>query len=760
MRRESMKDGQKMRPPQARSPRTAQKRASALAVWLAGSAAALSPVSSFAEVIAAEEGRRKQQTHASPQSETRQQVSPLSEVKVRSASDDDSVGFVARRSNSGTKTDTAIVEIPQTINVITAAQFQETGATSINEALRYIPGFSSYGSEIRSDFYSVLRGFTPTVFADGLQVPNTINLASWRIDPFMIQRLTVLRGPSSVLYGQGDPGATLDIQSKLANGQRVREVETQLGNYARKQVAFDIGDTLDKDGKWSYRFQAVGRDGNALTGPNKDQRVAFAPSIRWQPSADTSLTVSANYLRDWGDASNNFVPTRGTILPNPNGVVSPNLYTGDPEFSHYRKKQWSLGYHFDHALNSTWTFRQNARLMHLSLGQGQVYGGGLNEADLSQRTMNRSVGLYHLNYSRFDLDNQVQAKFATGAFEHTALLGLEYNRQNTTSSQWWTSKGPILDMYKPVYRPITRSIFAESGGDPRTDVKTQMDMLGVYMQDQVKWRRWVLTMGARHDWTDTTRNDIHKGVRATQKDQAFTWRTGLVFLGDYGLSPYIGYSTSFNPLIGVKLEGGGLAKPTRGKQIEVGLRWEPPGKNLMMNAALYEIKQTNVDTPGANYRIDRLSVQTGEVRSRGFEFSAVGKVTPELSIIAAYVYQDVKNTKSADDNLNKWPVDIPRPRQIASLWVDYTWRSGPLADFGIGTGVRYQSSSAGGFENEFKVPGYTIYDAAVHYDIKNWRLAVNVNNLFNRRHVSGCQAESACFYGNQRTVMLTGKYHW
>ena len=169
----------------------------------------------------------------------------------------DTVGLVARRSSTGTKTDTPIDEIPQTINVVTAAQIEETGATSVNEALRYIPGFSSYGADVRSDWYSALRGFTPTVFVDGLQVPNTLNLSSWRVDPYMIDSITVLRGPTSVLYGQGDPGAIVDIQSKLANGERIREVGLQIGDYARKQFEFDIGDRIDKDGTLSYRVVGV-----------------------------------------------------------------------------------------------------------------------------------------------------------------------------------------------------------------------------------------------------------------------------------------------------------------------------------------------------------------------------------------------------------------------------------------------------------------------------------------------------------------------
>jgi len=686
--------------------------------------------------------------------------STLPVINVNAGADDDgTVGLVARRSASGTKTDTPLNEIPQTINVVTAAQIEQTGAASINDALHYIPGFSSYGSEVRSDWYSVLRGFTPSVFVNGLQVPSTLNLASWRVDPYMIDSISVLRGPTSVLYGQGDPGAIVDVQSKLANGERIRELQVQLGDYARKQVSVDIGDKIDKDGTLSYRFVGTGRDGNSLTGPHAEQRVAFAPSIRWQPDANTSLTAAVTYLQDWGDASNNFLPAQGTILPNPNGRISENLYTGDPTFSHYRKKQWSAGYQFEHKFDPVWTFRQNTRLMHLSLDQGQVFGGGLDPADPSQQTLLRYAGLYQLNYSRFDIDNQAQAKFSSGPFEHTVLVGAEYNRQSTTDSEWMTT-GTSLNLYNPVYVPITNDMLTGPDSFPRTYTKTTLNMFGLYAQDQIKWRRWALTFGGRQDWSNTKQNDIAGGTSFQQDDHAFSGRIGLVYLGDYGLSPYVSYSTSFNPIIGVKLANGGLAAPSKGRQIEAGLRWQPAGKNLMLNGALYQIYQTNVQTPDPADPTGSLSVQSGEVRSRGVEFSAVGNLSREFSIISAYVYQDVKVTKANDASLGKWPVDIPRPRQMASLWGDWTWRTGALAGFGAGAGIRYQSGSAGASDNSLYVPSYTVFDAGIHYDLPNWRLTLNATNLFNRTYVSGCQSQNTCFYGNQRTLVASAKYNW
>jgi iron complex outermembrane receptor protein len=182
----------------------------------------------------------------------------------------------------------------------------------------------------------------------------------------------------------------------------------------------------------------------------------------------------------------------------------------------------------------------------------------------------------------------------------------------------------------------------------------------------------------------------------------------------------------------------------------------------MLSAVAYQINQTNVVTP-APASLDPTgtsSVQTGEVRSRGVELSAVGNVTREFSMIASYVYQDVKNVKANDVSLNHWPVDIARPREMASLWADWTWHTGALAGLGIGGGMRYQSASAGAPDNSLTVPSYTLYDAALHYATPHWRFSLNVANVFDRRYISGCQSYAICAFGNERTVVASAKYDW
>ncbi|MCA8204008.1 TonB-dependent siderophore receptor [Burkholderia sp. AU33545] len=670
-----------------------------------------------------------------------------------------SVGLVGLRTAAGTKTDTPVAEIPQTTNIVTAQQIEMTGAADLNQALRYVPGFATFGADSRTDWYAALRGFTPTLYVDGVPAPNTAVIANWRVDPYTIDSIAVLRGPTSVLYGAGEPGAIVDAHTKLADGERVREAGVQIGNHARKQFMVDVGDQLDPDGRYAYRFVGIARDGNAWTGPNADRRVALAPSFRWRPTADTSLTFSASFLQDSGDISSNFLPASGTVLPNPNGRLSQDIYMGDPSFNDYRKKQWSLGYALEHRVDAIWTLHQDVRWSHLSLDDATVFGTGL--VPRSTTNMMRFAGLFQLNYSRLDIDNHAQARFGTGPLEHTLLLGVQFDRQTTTNSVW-LALAPSLNLYHPVYRPVTAAIFTGPTSLGHVDQYTAMNAVGVYAQDQIRWQRWTMTLGGREDRVNARFDGRTVGTHSRQDDSAFSGRVGLAYQGDAGLSPYVSYSTSFDPVIGVRIYGGGLPKPTRGTQTEAGLRWQPPGKNLMLSAAVYRIDQTNVVTP-APANLDptgTTSVQTGKVRSRGIELSALGKVTRELSIVASYMYQDVKNVQANDASLNNWPVSVPLPRQMASMWADWTWHAGALSGLGIGAGVRYQSASAGAPDNSLTVSSFTLYDLAMHYEMRHWRFAFNVANLFDRRYVSGCQSYAVCVFGNERTVLASARYNW
>jgi iron complex outermembrane receptor protein len=686
----------------------------------------------------------------------------LPAVEVNAASEETAYGpvqgYVATRSVTATKTDSSLLETPQSISVITRDRFEAQGAQSVNEALRYSAAVSSYGAGTRSDWYTVVRGFDPSVYLDGLQLPTTINLASWRVDPYQLERIELLRGPSSVLYGQGEPGGTVNMVSKLPTATPLHEIETQIGTDSRRQVAGDFSGKLDEDGKLLYRITGLVRDSNLALGPNKDQRVMLAPSLTWLIDNDTSLTVQATYLRDRTDASDAFLPASGTILPNPNGRISSSLYTGSPDWDHYNKDQYSLGYQFEHRFNDTWSFRQNLRYSKVKLDDHMTYGVGLDSSDSTQSTLLRDAYMANFDYSRLAVDNQLQAKFSTGKIAHTTLIGLDYQRQRKKSVEYDVQLPGSLNLYNPVYPTFDTSVF--DGATPDSEVATQ-EQIGLYLQDQIKFdQHWVLTVSARKDWAKSVVNDLVALTSQTQNDSAYSGRAGLVYLDESGLAPYISYSTSFMPELG-RDSSGNMFKPTTGKQLEVGVKYQPANSKLSITGSVFEIKQQNVTTTDLNDPTGNGYVQTGEVRSRGFELEAVAEINRNLNLLASYTYQDVKNTRTNDaSTLNKTPIDIPRPHQMASLWLDYTLRAGAWSGLGYGGGVRYVSSNPGATDNSLRIPGYALFDATIHYDWPQWRLSLTGTNLFNREYITGCYYEARCIYGNARQVLATARYRW
>ena len=275
-------------------------------------------------------------------------------------------GFTAKRSATGSKTDTPILEIPQSISVITADQVKTTGATTLKEALSYTPGVSAtpWGNDSQYDWV-YLRGFdaySPGFYQDGLQLRNSGNWAVWQTENYGIERIEYLRGPSSVLYGQNSAGGLINVVSKRPTQDPIREISAQIGTDNRKQIATDLSGQADDDGKWLYRLTALKRDADLSVGDDlPNDRSYIAPSLTWRPSNDTQLTLLAEYL-DMKVASNwsNF-PLEGTLLSNPNGDIPASTFWGEPNFSRYNQKQWMIGYLFEHHLNDIWTLRQNAR---------------------------------------------------------------------------------------------------------------------------------------------------------------------------------------------------------------------------------------------------------------------------------------------------------------------------------------------------------------------------------------------------------------
>jgi len=674
---------------------------------------------------------------------------------------DEAVQYVADTSSAGTKTGARLIETPQSISVVTRRQMDDQAAQSVRQSLRYTPGLTAeYRGAGGSRYDTVIyRGFGGGInydysYLDGMRLLGA-NYAIPQIDTYNLERVEVLRGPSSVLFGQGTPGGLVNLVSKKPTATPLHEIELQAGSHDFAQAAFDFGGPVDKDGKVLYRLTGVAHTGNTQIDQQKDQRVAIAPSVTFRPSADTSLTILAQYQRDPYGGYYGFLPAVGTIQDLPGGGrIGRDFFDGSPEFDEFKRTQTAIGYLLDHRVNDVWSVQSNFRYMHMDMDYKSVYTTGLDATNPANPLLTRRAIVNHAKLDAVTADNHAQARFNTGAISHTALFGIDYQRMSDREDQGMGS-APALSINQPDYSaPVATPAIT-------TSTKQTLDQIGLYAQDQVKLGRWTVLGGIRQDWTNNNQLNRINGNTTDQSDHAFTWRLGAVYEFENGVAPYVSYSRSFQPVADADANGN-LFKPTKGEQYEAGVKYQPPGQDAFITAAVYQLTQSNVlttDPANTNY-----SIQTGEVRSRGLELEGKASLTGNLDLLASYTYMDNVNTQSTTAQ-DKHPTYVPR--HTANAWANYTFHAGALAGLSLGGGVRYIGSSYADANNTMKVSPFTVVDAAIRYDVgraipslKGLTAAINVSNLFDHEYVSACATATKCFYGAGRTVIGTLNYRW
>ncbi|WP_231755228.1 TonB-dependent siderophore receptor [Bordetella sp. N] len=675
-------------------------------------------------------------------------------------------GFVALRSSGGTKTNTPLIEIPQAISVVTRDEMDSRGVQNFNSAVAYTPGIRAIdypGGQGAPDIY--LRGFRAfnlfSTYRDGLRAG--FNQYDIDIETYGLERIDVIKGPSSVLYGQIAPGGLVDMTTKRPTETPLHEIELQGGNFNRRQAAFDFSGPLDEDGKWLYRITGVGRESGTQVDHSPDDRVYLAPSLTWRPTDRTSVTVYASYQKSKRGGSEQSLPLTGTVKDNPAGRFPSDVFLGQPDLTHYTVENTSIGYDVEHRASDKWTVRQKARYMHANVDY--ISSGARNSAQLTDgRYYTFGMQDRPKGTDTFLIDTSVEGRLTTGALQHTVLTGVDYGYYSGRESRTNGTNGTI-DIFNPVYTNTTTWNSFKT-----VDGKSQVYQTGLYAQDQLRYERWILTLGGRYDWATNKESDYLSDTSSKVNSEAFTGRTGLTYLLDNGVAPYASYSTSFQPASGTLApsRGGGNFDPTKGKQYELGLKYQPPGSDSTYTASLFQLTQQNVTTADPLY--SGYSVQDGEVRSRGLELEAKTALTSGLNVAASYTYLDSEITK---DNANlatgvskKGLRPASVPRHMAGLFVDYTQRTGPLAGVGVGAGVRYVGSSYNS-PNTVKIGGYTLVDAVLRYDLgqlssdlKGLRASLSATNLFNKRYFTPGFYDQSVFYGNRRAVVGTLSYRW
>ncbi|WP_080583479.1 TonB-dependent siderophore receptor [Bradyrhizobium elkanii] len=669
-------------------------------------------------------------------------------------------GYLASQSVTATKTDTPVLTTPQSISIVTQDQIQAQGAQNITEALRYTPGVTieSFGANAFFDEFK-LRGFTAPRYLDGLRLPtDTTTFAVPRIETYGLERIEVLKGPSSGLYGQSDPGGLLNLVSKRPTETPHYEIEGSFGSFDRFQGAFDIGGPADKDGRFLYRIVGLGRDSNSQTDFVQDNKLFIAPSFTWRPTYDTSFTVLSQYQKVDNKGYQQYVPGQVSFLPNPNGHIPYSRYLGEPGLDGYHLEQFAVGYAFEHRFDNIFQFRQNLRYTQVSNDLASVRTEGM----VTDRLVARSYNYVKANAANVALDNQLQADFATGPLVHKVLAGVDYFDLWANTDYRTTPIAPI-DAYSPVYGTAVPSASSLAPFILRDDRQSQ---LGAYLQDQIKLDRWTLTMSGRQDWVSsgfTSMAFYPPAGHYSRDDSAQTGRIGLSYLFDIGLAPYVSYATSFTPNLGTDSAGRSF-RPTTGEGAEVGVKFKPNGSNFMVTAAAFDIRQQDVLT--ADPINPLFNVQTDAVRVRGLELELKGNLTREFEITAGYTHLDPRVTTSIAGYAGKYMMNTAQDQGV--VWGKYTWYDGALAGLGLGLGVRYVGETYGDNFNTFVIPSYALLDAAVSYDfaylrpdLKGWKAQVNVTNLTDHFYVASCLTGLPyCGLGNGRTVLGTMKYTW
>lgn len=700
---------------------------------------------------------------AAPAAPPTPEVHALNPITVTAASALDAgatVGYVAKRSAAGTKTDTPILEIPQTINVVTADEISARGAISVSQALKYTPGVkvSGYTENYMLADEMASRSFAPApLYLDGAYLPYAGSLGGApQIEPYSLERVEVFKGPASVLYGQNQPGGIVNMVTKKPRADAVKEVQLGFGSYGRTNAALDIGGAFDGKPELMYRLLAVANAGDQQADYTKSKRLFLAPSVTWQPSAATSLTLYAQVQEDKGVGDYQAVPSVGSLLPGPLGQrISRNFFSGDPNYNDFWRKQVVVGADFSHRFSDAVKTQHKLLLIDV---EDQYKGFYLRAfpstagvTDYSRATRTKLDWGQH--NSVVSLDNNVEIQATTGDVRHTLLAGVDYRRFSRKYDGYNDYAAAAINLYAPDYRTAT-AVPALT-----TRWNNTVDQVGLYVQDQMRWKDFVFTVGGRQDWAGIDNRDLLANTRTRQDDKAFTGRAGLTWLAGNGWAPYVSYSESFVPTLGTDFHGTPF-KPTTGRQVELGVKHQPEGSDTLFTFSVFDIRQQNVtttDTANPGY-----SVQTGEVKSQGAEFEVKTRLNKVLDLAGGIAYNDAYTTRSntASDIGHR---TAAQPAWSATLWLNYE----VFAGLSVGSGVRWTGRAWGDSANTFRTPAYAVVDAALRYDfgkidsrMRGLEGSVNIQNLFDKTYISSCNYAFGCYYGKARNVSAAATYRW
>lgn len=683
-------------------------------------------------------------------------TAPLSAAEAPQPPMEETLVFGTLSRFSALKSDTPIMESARSVSIITQQQIIDMGALTLDDTFTYSAGVfgETYGFATRGDWVKV-RGLDVPQYQDSLQSLFG-NYNNTRPHIYTLEQVEILKGPASVLFGAGSPGGIVNVISKRPREEQMHEVQLELGNNERVQLALDSTGAIAGNDEWLYRMVAVYLDTDTQVDHVDEETLVLAPSITWRPGDDTDITVLLNYTDTEGDVAAQFLPIYGTLLAAPNGrEIDSSSYLGDPDFNYYNTETKSVTLLASHRFNDVWSMEFTSRYTDGEADYQQAWpafiGGDryvYNDDDslYGDGTVPRSWYGADSTSEQAAVDIRFRANFETGQLEHAVLVGTQYQNVKLTDGGFYgyalgydfltggpdTMSGDAywINVFDPTYGNVPPS--ADLDALYAEDPDSETEDLGIYASDEISLGNWRLTLGLRYDETENT-TDASK-----QEDDEISTSIGLLYQFDNGLAPYASYAESFEPVIGDNGRGQPL-DPQEGEQVEIGIKYQPDSFPALVTLAWFDLEQSNLfdplSTPG------EYEQQSGVTKIDGIELEATaqfGDFTLELNV-----------TKLDTEGPDGWRL-ASVPEEQASSWV--TWRPAALDGFRAGAGVRYVGESWDGVD-QLETPDYTLGDLMLGWEYRNWDFSFNVRNITDKSYYATCLARGDCFPGDERTLV-------
>ncbi|WDS37176.1 TonB-dependent siderophore receptor [Pseudoxanthomonas sp.] len=652
-------------------------------------------------------------------------------------------GFHGKRPTQVGKSTLPADQQPASISVVTRDLLDAQQAQSLADALHNVPGVVSNTFGRRGWDDLIIRGqvASDSLFVDGLRTAASNRVAE---QLFGYEQVEVLKGPASLMYGLVLPGGLVNMVSKRPRTEAFGRIDTTLGSHGLVQGTVDAGTPLSANGKVALRVNALVSNSNDATAHVWFRNRFIAPSLSLDLGEQTDLVLLSSfqerdYIRQQG------LPLVGSVLPNANGAIPRNTFMGEPGQDPYHARETRIGYAFSHRFESGWTLNQNLRVQDFSV-TGQLVANGAMGTD--QRTLRRTATDQAWDGRTLSIDTHAWRSFVAGTSRHDVTAGVDYLDTYEDAVSFTCTVGS-LDVFAPVYgSQIT------CPDTPRTDSRTYVEMLGLYVRDQIHvGDRWLISAGLRRDYTTTRSNNHLTGV--SERDPADATTGSLAVMMDLTpmVHPYLSYSTSFYPNTGTDVNGNTF-DPEAGRQWEAGIKFNLLGGSSSLTIAAFDLRRQNVlETDPVN---DDYSIAVGEQRSRGGEIGITADLGAGLSINAGYAYIDaqITNDGGADpttvgDGLNNVP------RHSATAFLRYqlpsTW-----SRWSVTGGVRGEGERPA---YTYTLPGYVVADLGLRYETPRWNVALSIKNVFDTYYYSGGLA-AAVALGDDRTTMVNVGYRF